>query len=344
MTMSPRSEAVKEPVSASSPGMSLSPSPLQVSVVLCTHNRAADLAETLRGMQTGPGNREFNAEVVVVDNASTDDTAQVVRQAPAGPFQLRYVQEPRKGKSYAYNTGLAHARGEVLVSTDDDVRVPADWLAAMAGPVLAGQADAVAGSIRLAPHLERPWMKTAHLKCLASTSGREGKAEISLIGANMAFGRRVLEKVPGFDVELGPGALGLGEDDLFGYQLQEAGYRLVQARSGQVEHHFQPARLQRRAFLDMARKSGVKNAYLLHHWTHGAPARPFWNYWLYLARWNRRRYFTRAPAPESEGCLEWDMSLTKRTAFYAQFLAERRRARNYAQRGLVKLHGPGGRG
>ena len=51
--------------------------------------------------------------------------------------------------------------------------------------------------------------------------------DFDLTGANMAFARRVLDKVPGFDRELGPGGLGFCDDTLFSLQLRTAGFRLA---------------------------------------------------------------------------------------------------------------------
>src|SRR6185369_4917701 len=139
-------------------------------------------------------------------------------------------------------------------------------------PILFGQADAVGGGIRIAPHLDRRWMTDAHRWRLASHESNEGSAEgdtPALIGANFAFGRHVLDRVPGFDTELGPGALGFGDETLFSWQLAEAGYRMVAApASAAVEHHFDPSRLSRHSLLSVADRQARSSAYLNYHWNH----------------------------------------------------------------------------
>ena len=112
--------------------------------------------------------------------------------------------------SYARNTGMAAARGEVLLWTDDDVRPGRTWIEAMCRPILDRRADAVAGRIKLPDYLERPWLRPWHRVCLAVDAPTTG--DFDLIGANMAFARRVLEKVPAFDVEIGVGAWGLARN------------------------------------------------------------------------------------------------------------------------------------
>lgn len=98
-----------------------------VSVLICTYNRAPRLARTLDTFARLPPPRSYAADVVVVDNNSTDDTAAVIEDVSrrsAIPF--RYAFEPRQGKGFALNAGLALARGDVLALTDDDVRPEPD--------------------------------------------------------------------------------------------------------------------------------------------------------------------------------------------------------------------------
>ena len=101
----------------------------------------------------------------------------------------------------------------------------------------------------MAPHLRRPWMTMLHDVMLASTETLAEDAPTNLTGANMAFHRRVLAKVPAFDVELGPGRLGFQDDVLFSKQLERAGYRIQRRFDVRVEHHFDFDRLLRKSFL-----------------------------------------------------------------------------------------------
>ena len=92
-----------------------------------TYNRAADLRATLDSLASlrpdGPW------EVLVVDNNSPDETRRVVEEAALSfPADLRYLFEREQGRSPALNAGIRQARGAIIATTDDDVRVPADWL------------------------------------------------------------------------------------------------------------------------------------------------------------------------------------------------------------------------
>ena len=100
-----------------------------VTVLICTYNRAPLLHETLVTMQemTPPSNCAVN--IVVVDNNSSDDTPCVVAQAAkSARFPISLLHERRQGKSFALNTGLEAASGDVVALTDDDVLPAVDWL------------------------------------------------------------------------------------------------------------------------------------------------------------------------------------------------------------------------
>jgi glycosyltransferase involved in cell wall biosynthesis len=100
-----------------------------VSVIICTYNRAPSLRATLRSLADTRGRPEISWEVIVVDNNSSDDTRTAVEEfAGTSGLSVRYLFEGRQGKSFALNTGIVAARGEVLAFTDDDVEVASGWV------------------------------------------------------------------------------------------------------------------------------------------------------------------------------------------------------------------------
>lgn len=97
---------------------------LDILVILCTYNRCEDLAGALQSIADSQVASSVTWEVLVVDNNSTDRTRDVVEgfsRQHSGRF--RYLFEPKAGKSYALNAGIANARGKVLAFVDDDVNV-----------------------------------------------------------------------------------------------------------------------------------------------------------------------------------------------------------------------------
>lgn len=114
---------------------------VRISCVICAYNEAPRIAAVLRAAAGHP----LLHEVIVVDDGSTDDTAEVVRQFP----KVRLVSCPEnRGKSFAMATGVAAAEGELLMLLDADLSgLNAENISALAAPVLAGEA-AVSISLR----------------------------------------------------------------------------------------------------------------------------------------------------------------------------------------------------
>jgi glycosyltransferase involved in cell wall biosynthesis len=105
-------------------------SAVDVSVVVPTHNGAARLPITLAHIAAQRPPRGLSWEVIVVDNVSIDDTAQVALRAwPAdAPVPLRVVREPRLGLSHAHLRGFASAQGEIVTWVEDDNWIAPDWV------------------------------------------------------------------------------------------------------------------------------------------------------------------------------------------------------------------------
>mgnify|MGYP000874901911 CR=1 FL=1 len=311
---------------------------MRLSIIIATKNRAAFLRETfeaLRSLEIPPG---LDAVLSVIDNASTDETAEVVRSARLPRLRVDYRCESTSGKCRALNHALAHTRGEMILFTDDDVRPPPDWIAGMTQPLIDHGPCAVAGGVVIAPHLSRAWMTPLHRSWLAATDWLDPQNPRGMVGANMAFSRDVLQRVPAFDVELGPGALGFGDEQLFAYQLLEAGYRIVGRTAVKVEHHFEPGRLLRSSWLQAARKRGRAQAYCGHHWAHWTSRYVRPRRALAAARLALYR-LTHSANPDAEGCSERELTLEFQYALYCAHLRERQRPRNYSYRGLVSRAG-----
>src|SRR5690242_5620823 len=102
---------------------------MNISVILCTFNRYSHLDIALNSIAASDVPENVEWEILVVDNNSTDRTREVVYNLMNRfPERIRYFFEPHPGKSYALNTGIRQAAGEILVFTDDDVIVEPAWL------------------------------------------------------------------------------------------------------------------------------------------------------------------------------------------------------------------------
>jgi glycosyltransferase involved in cell wall biosynthesis len=305
-----------------------------VSIIICTYNRASDLRQTLDAISGLRVPSDVDAEVLVIDNASVDSTKEVVAGARSLSIPLRYVYESQRGKGYAYNRGMAEAVGEVFLFTDDDVRPPVHWIDGMCRPILNGEADAIAGGVVIPPELRMPG--DGDPAWIASTEVLDPVRPERLVGANMAFHRRVLERVPAFDVELGPGALGFADETLFGWQLAEAAYRIAGRLDVAVEHHFDPSRLSRKALLAMAARLGRSEAYVDYHWAHNE--RPDGLLAKLRARVGlaARRLLRWRDCYRRQRVMRWEIQRVRVNAYLSHLAHERKRPRNYERRGPHK--------
>src|SRR5580692_3150369 len=97
---------------------------MDVTVIICSHNRCQDLAKVLESIGASKLPNSLCWEVLVVDNNSNDRTREVAQGfSGRDPEHFRYLFEPNQGKSYALNSGLQEARGSILAFVDDDVTV-----------------------------------------------------------------------------------------------------------------------------------------------------------------------------------------------------------------------------
>ncbi len=201
-----------------------------VSVVLCTVNRAARLGDALTALV-----RQVDAppyEVIVVDNNSTDGTRHVA-EAFAESGLVRCVHEPAQGVSHARNLGVATASADIVAFSDDDVRVDPTWIRAIARAFAEHpDVDMVGGKVEPEWQAQPPaWLGQAgHAPLAIVDYGAEPfriapDAPRCLISANVAIRRRSLERLHGFSPRLQRVRDGIGstEDHDFQMRLLETG-------------------------------------------------------------------------------------------------------------------------
>ncbi len=213
-------DALPEPVHEPDP-----PQP-STSVVICTRDRAALLAQAIESVLAC----DYPMfEVVVVDNAgATDETRELVMNHPDP--RVRFVAEPRAGVSRGRNRGLRAAAYDIVAFIDDDVIVDRHWLTGMAQG-FARDADVAlvcalvaTGEIRTRP---QAWFDHRVTWSDARTPRQyrlaDPPADLPLFpfqvgsygtGASFAVRRAVYERVGALDVAMGPGTATMGGEDI----------------------------------------------------------------------------------------------------------------------------------
>ncbi len=231
---------------------------LRLSLIIATYNRAELLLTALQSVveQDAP---KTDWECVVVNNNSTDDTAQRFEEfAAAHPdVQLRMVCEKRQGLSYARNRGIGESVGEYIAIIDDDERIAPGFISsyialfdstpdavAAGGPIVA---EYPSGKPRWMSHFtERPIANTMYFgdKVRLFPQGRIPG------GGNMAIRRSGVKRYGVFDTSLGyvgEQLIGGEECDLFErLQIAEAKYYYV---PGAVMYHIIPKEKLTREYL-----------------------------------------------------------------------------------------------
>jgi len=173
-----------------------------VSVVVPAYNEEYVLANCLAALQAQDYPGPY--EVIVVNNASTDRTAEIARN-----IGVTVVDEPVKGYVYALRAGFSAARGEVIACTDADTLVPPGWLSSLvANLTLRPGVVATSGSFQF---YDGPaWLRTL-CRILSRCSWH-------LAGANMSMWRWAYDAVAGFDP-----TVNMGADVELGMRLQRVG-------------------------------------------------------------------------------------------------------------------------
>ena len=309
-----------------------------VSIILCSHNRADHLEKTLQSLRQVVVPEGWSVELLLVDNASTDATPEVMRAFEHPRMDVGVLREEKQGVSNARNHAVSEAKGQVLLFTDDDLRLPEDWIERMATPILRDDADAIAGGVELADEIQTDWMTPHHRSLLASTEQIDPDRPDRIVGANMAISNEVFDRIPGFDPELGPGQLGLGGETLLLQQMQEAGFRIETAFDVVVEHCPDRSRLAWEEWDKAAKKAGQSGAYRSYHWEHRQYSLPAlivgWTYYT-LRVWGKQ-LLERGKQDRRSGMDMEEFLLRRKKYRIRQHLREYGRTPKYDRRGLVK--------
>ena len=186
----------------------------RISVVVCSHNGSRTIRDCLEGVRR----LEYaNFEVIVVDDGSTDATADIARE-----YDVRLIRTESQGLSAARNTGMRAATGEFVAYLDDDAYPDPHWLQYLAS-AFARDGHVGVGGPNVPPPGDGPIAE-----CVANAPGGPVHVLLSdreaehIPGCNMAFRKTCLEAIGGFD----PQFRTAGDDVDVCWRLQERGWTL----------------------------------------------------------------------------------------------------------------------
>ncbi len=224
-----------------------------ISVIICTYNRAESLKTVLESLLKQKRDQDFEFEIIVIDNRSTDSTKTVI-ESFSNTFkgQLKYLFQSQKGKSLSLNMAIREAKGDILVFTDDDVIIDEQWISHIYECFKKYDCDAVGGRVLpIYPDKTPLWVKNNAVKLSGSVviydygdqTFQLDQQHYPFIGANFAFKNKIFTDCGLFNPNLGPGTTNGGEDTDFIKRIITKGKSLYYCGEALVWHPLDLKRL-----------------------------------------------------------------------------------------------------
>jgi glycosyltransferase involved in cell wall biosynthesis len=200
-----------------------------VTVIIPVYNAQDTIKEALEALscQTYSG----RIEIVVVDDGSSDGTADVIRKFP----NVRYVHQDNAGPASARNRGAQEASGEILLFTDADCRPEAAWIEKMVAGFSQTDIGVVAGSYDIV-NSASPLARFIHGEILFRHRKHMPEFPRAFGSYNVACRRVVFESAGGFDATYRQAS---GEDNDLSYKVLKLGYRIRFLKDALVAHFHQ---------------------------------------------------------------------------------------------------------
>lgn len=225
---------------------------MELSIIISTYNNATSLVRTLESVAKQDYDKK-EWECVVVNNNSTDDTAERVSAfVEAHPdLNIKLVDESQQGLSHARNRGIAESKGQVVVFIDDDETINEGFVSAYIDLFSNHGAFVGSGALKVCYDSERPkWMSHYTEKMIANPFdlGEEiitVTTTITPTGGNMAFNREVFNLYGNFDTDLGRKGkelFGGEENDMFD-RIRDLGERVFYTPHAIAYHHIADRKL-----------------------------------------------------------------------------------------------------
>jgi GT2 family glycosyltransferase len=220
-----------------------------VSIIVPTYNRSHFLPGALGSLITQETNGEFEYELVVVDNGSTDDTKTVVETIARGsPVPVRCLLERREGVACARNAGIRASKGDWLAFFDDDQIAVSDWLSRFIAAVEITRGECFGGGV----HVDLPESELSRIRAPdRETYLRESPQRYRGQGirryprneypgtGNLFLSRNIISEVGGFDESMVRG----GEDFDLAMRILQAGFEMWFVPDAMIRHKVSANRL-----------------------------------------------------------------------------------------------------
>ena len=239
---------------------------MKLSIVISTYNNAESLIRTLESVVAQDADKSL-WECVVVNNASTDNTAErfAVFAQSHNDTNLRMVNEPQQGLSYGRNRGIAESKGTIIAFIDDDETINKEFVSAYIDLFDNHGAFVAAGALKVCYDTARPkWMSHYTEKMIANPLDLGDEVititrTVTPTGGNMAFNREVFNIYGNFNVSLGRKGTALfgGEENELFDRIRDLGERIIYSPHAIAYHHIADKKLTAEYFDKLSYGVGV---------------------------------------------------------------------------------------
>lgn len=241
----------------------------QVSIVICTYSRAHMIGQTLHSLKRLTDIE--HAEVILIDNNSPDNTAEVVSKAIEqlkDKVNIKYIFEPRQGLSVARNTGIEVSNGSIIAFLDDDATPATGWLSSIReGFEKYPEAAAIGGIIEPDFESKKPDWLVKELELPygiinLGTQVREYPRRLHPFGGNCAIRKEIVKELqfPEWLGRKGGQSLLSGEETWLFNQMRSRGQKLLYIPGMKIKHFTPDNRLNSEWIKKRFYYQGVSNA------------------------------------------------------------------------------------
>jgi glycosyltransferase involved in cell wall biosynthesis len=242
----------------------------KLSIVLCTYNNSASLALTLQEIVSCTIPTNWSIELLCIDNNSPDSTQQIIRDVKNDSgIEIRPFFEEKQGLSHARNLGLSNSVGDYVLFTDDDAKIPKNWLISYCDKIDELAPDCLYSQISIIWDQPKPWWYIDQYRpfFVYLNYGNEtleiSDFEHEFFGKNFCVRRDLLNEFGGFDPSLGRCGEKLiaGEETLIYKRLIKSNKKVIYFPEAAVGHRLKPREYE----LANIKKMYSDSAYSLFH-------------------------------------------------------------------------------
>ena len=261
-----------------------------VSVIIPTCGRPKMLLDCVASILRNEF-RDF--EIIIIDQDRERDLRAALDRRFPDDHRLVYLVLDQPHASRARNLGIQHARGEIVVFSDDDIEVERNWLQAYVDTFAACDGEPVVVGGRLDPLWLAPkptWLPEGREYLLGIYNKYDGLILMpepdQPIGANFAVHRKIIDAVGPFDERIGPSyarkrGMIFGEDALFSMRARQARYPVYYQAAARSWHKMSARKVTKRYFIRRSFWEGVTLLTIMHL-SGSAPA----EHWGRVVRWH----------------------------------------------------------